>query len=91
MMPDPETTPFLTVADAGRFLGIGRSAAYDAAKRGELATIRIGRRLLVPTAALRRMAQLESTRDRGAARPGGHDDASVSDTTRGGVDVPRQA
>ena len=33
-------------------LGIGRNAAYAAAQRGEIPTIKIGRRLLVPRAAL---------------------------------------
>ena len=33
--------------------------AYEAAKRGDLPTIRIGRRYLVPTAPLRRMLGLD--------------------------------
>lgn len=43
-----------TVPEAGRMLGVGRSAAYEAARRGDIPTIRIGRRILVPDAALRR-------------------------------------
>lgn len=43
----------ISVPEAGKLLGIGREAAYNAARRGELPTIRIGRRLLVPTQALR--------------------------------------
>lgn len=38
----------VTVPEAGRLLGIGRDAAYRAAERGELPTIRVGRRLVVP-------------------------------------------
>lgn len=45
----------LTVEEAARALGIGRSAAYAAARSGELPTVKIGRRLLVPRAALDRM------------------------------------
>ncbi len=45
----------LTVPEAGRVLGIGRNAAYDAARAGEIPTIRIGKRILVPVAALERM------------------------------------
>lgn len=46
----------LTVPEAGRVVGLGRSAAYDAVARGELPTIRFGeRRVVVPVAALRRM------------------------------------
>ncbi|WP_082025371.1 helix-turn-helix domain-containing protein [Methyloceanibacter caenitepidi] len=42
----------LTIVEAGEALGIGRSAAYEAARSGELPTIRIGHRLLVPVLAL---------------------------------------
>ena len=45
----------LTVDEAALRLGIGRNAAYDAVKCGEIPSIRIGRRLLVPVAALERM------------------------------------
>lgn len=45
----------LTVVEAARILGIGRSAAYQGVKTGELPTIRIGRRLLVPVVALERL------------------------------------
>jgi excisionase family DNA binding protein len=38
----------ISVEQAARHLGIGRGAAYDAARRGELPTIRLGRRLVVP-------------------------------------------
>lgn len=44
----------LTVPEAARWLRIGRNSAYEAAKRGELLAVRIGRRLLVPRAALER-------------------------------------
>lgn len=42
----------ITVEEAASLLGIGRSAAYDAARRGQLPTRRLGRRLLVPVPAL---------------------------------------
>ena len=44
-----------TVEEAGALLGLGRSGAYDAVRRGDLPTIRIGRRILVPKEALERM------------------------------------
>ena len=44
-----------TLPEAAQVLGIGRSAAYLAAQRGDLPTIRIGRRLLVPAVALDRL------------------------------------
>jgi len=43
------------VVEAGRLLGLGRNASYEAAKAGQIPTIRIGRRLLVPKAALDRL------------------------------------
>ncbi len=45
----------MSVPEAGRRLGIGRNAAYDAASRGEIPVIRIGRRMLVPRVAFERM------------------------------------
>ncbi len=45
----------MTIPEAARELGIGRNSAYAAAKRGEIPTIRIGSRILVPCAAFERM------------------------------------
>ena len=46
----------MTIPAAGRkFFGVGRSASYEAARRGEIPTVRIGRKLLVPIAAIERM------------------------------------
>jgi excisionase family DNA binding protein len=42
----------ITIEQTARILGLGRTAAYDAARRGELPTRRLGRRLLVPVPAL---------------------------------------
>ena len=42
----------LTVEEARRILGIGRNAAYEAVRRGEIPVIRVGRRYLIPRAAL---------------------------------------
>ena len=58
-LPDPREEPTITVEHAGHLLGISRPSAYDAAARGDIPTIRMGRRLLVPTAAMWRMLQLE--------------------------------
>lgn len=40
-----------TVAEAAAMLGIGINTAYEALKRGEIPSVRLGRRLLVPKAA----------------------------------------
>jgi excisionase family DNA binding protein len=50
-MPEPKT---MTVPEAGRVLGISRNAAYSAARKGEIPTIKIGKLLLVPVVALER-------------------------------------
>lgn len=41
----------ITVEEAALLLGIGRTAAYEAARRGQLPTRRLGRRLFVPVPA----------------------------------------
>ena len=45
----------VTLDEAAVLLRISRGSAYQAAKSREIPTIRIGRRLLVPLAALERM------------------------------------
>lgn len=40
----------MDVTEAGALIGLGRSASYEAAKRGEIPTMRFGRRLRVPRA-----------------------------------------
>ncbi|MGH2904356.1 MAG: helix-turn-helix domain-containing protein [Solirubrobacteraceae bacterium] len=45
----------LTVEETAPILGVGRSTAYVLARSGELPTLRLGRRFVVPVAALRRM------------------------------------
>lgn len=47
-----EARRVITVDEAARELGISRNSAYEAARRGELPTIKIGRILRVPRAAL---------------------------------------
>jgi len=49
--------------DVGGALGIGRSSTYKAAREGEIPTIRLGRRLVVPVARLRVMVGLDAEHD----------------------------
>jgi excisionase family DNA binding protein len=42
----------VTVEEAARMLGIGRGTAYDAVRRGDVPSIRVGHRILVPRAPL---------------------------------------
>jgi len=50
----------ISVPEAGRQLGIGRSSAYAAAAAGQIPTIRIGGLLRVPVRAMERL--LDSAR-----------------------------
>jgi excisionase family DNA binding protein len=43
--------------EGAQLLGIARSCAYEAVQRGELPSMRIGRRILVPKAALARLQE----------------------------------
>jgi len=46
----------LTVPEAGRrYFDLGKNASYDAARRGDIPTIRIGRLLRVPVVQLERI------------------------------------
>jgi excisionase family DNA binding protein len=45
----------LTVEEAGEILGISRWSAYEAANKGELPVIRVGRRWIVPRHALEKL------------------------------------
>lgn len=47
-----EASPTNTPLDTAAYLGIGERAIYDALSRGDLPSIRVGRRWLVPTARL---------------------------------------
>jgi excisionase family DNA binding protein len=47
----------LDVPEAGRKLGLSRNAAYEAAARGEIPTIKIGKLLKVPKVAFDRMLE----------------------------------
>jgi len=51
--PDPTSQPTMTVDETAPWLGVSRDAVYDACNRGDLPSLRVGRRVLVPTARLR--------------------------------------
>ena len=58
MSPFDDLPLVLTISEAAKLLRVGRNSAYEAARRGELPTLRIGRRLLVPRAALTDMLKV---------------------------------
>jgi hypothetical protein len=43
----------------GRILQLGRAATYEAARTGKIPTLRFGRRIVVPTAELRRLLHID--------------------------------
>jgi hypothetical protein len=56
-MEEPKT---MTVPEAGRrYFDLGRNASYEAARRGEIPTIKIGRLLRVPVVQLERMLECD--------------------------------
>lgn len=57
-IPDPMVEPTIDVEHAGRILDLGRTAAYEAVRRGDIPSISIGRRRVVPTAKLLAMLGL---------------------------------
>jgi hypothetical protein len=59
-VPDPLEVPVLPLwPDTAKLLDLGRSAVYQAAARGEIPTLAFGSRKVVPTAALRRLLQID--------------------------------
>ena len=52
------TPKTMTIPEAGRaYLGIGRDASYEAAKRGEIPYIQVGRLKRVPVVAMERLLE----------------------------------
>lgn len=56
-MRNQDDTLAYRIEEAARLLGIGRNSCYEAAKTGQIPSIRIGKRLLVPKAALDRLLE----------------------------------
>lgn len=66
VVPDDALPLFVDVETAAKLIGIGRSAAYEAIRQGELPAVKFGRRLRVPRGALLALA--------GVVQGGGHVD-----------------
>jgi excisionase family DNA binding protein len=52
--------PTLTPEQVSRIFGLSRNGTYDAIKRGEIASVRLGKKILVPTAVIRKMLSIEA-------------------------------
>ena len=66
MSKQGSSTLVYTVPEAGALLGLGRNASYEAAARGDLPVVRLGKLMRVPKAALDRMLN-EAGRKSGVA------------------------
>lgn len=55
---DEDKSLTMGVDRAARLLGIGRDACYNAIRAGQLPSIRMGRKILVPKVALARLLNL---------------------------------
>ena len=74
-LEDIRNRPTIRVEECAAIMGISRTSAYEAIRQGELPALRLGRRLLVPTARL--LAMLEDPEK--AKAPVGQTEA-VTDT-----------
>ena len=57
---EPRYPMTISVPEAARRLGIGRNQGYECARRGEIPTIRLGKRMVVPLAAFDAMLAVRS-------------------------------
>ncbi len=76
MTAESTNVHLLTVPEAARLLRIGRNLAYELVARGELPSVRLGRVIRVPRAALDAWLETEST------RPAPRGDASANGRAR---------
>lgn len=68
ILPDPRERPLLCPADlVGLIPGMKRSAIYEAIRRGDLPCVRVGSRVFLPTAQLRRMWGIDPEQSEGAS------------------------
>jgi excisionase family DNA binding protein len=84
-MTEPLT---ISVEDAARLLGISRGLAYEAARRGEIPVIRLGRRLLVPRAPLYELVGATSFGESGSRREGVDNQAVLGGNDEAGDRTP---
>ena len=56
-LPKSDTCLVYGVPEAGEMLGLTRNASYEAAKRGDIPTIRIGKLIRVPKKAFHAMLE----------------------------------
>lgn len=62
-LPDPTTEPTISAPRCAAVLGISRRHAYAAVERGEIPSIRVGERIVIPTAQFLRRFGLDADTD----------------------------
>lgn len=55
LQDDWRLKPTVTVEQACEILGVGRNSGYEGVNSGQIPSIRVGRRIVVPTGQLRRL------------------------------------
>jgi excisionase family DNA binding protein len=50
-----------SVREAGKLLGLSRGSVYEAIRTGQIPSIRVGRRILIPRAALEQLLEGTTT------------------------------
>ena len=61
-MAELNSSPLVyTVVETAALLGISRTHAYELVSRGELAHVRLGKRIVIPRSALERMLDVAAT------------------------------
>lgn len=64
-MPKDDQVQTMSVPEAGqKYYGLSKNASYDAARRGDIPTIKVGRLLRVPTRVMER--RLDNADDKAA-------------------------
>lgn len=58
-VPDPEVQPVMTPAEIASVFGASMPTIYDWIKSGEIPSIRLGRKIVIPTAAVRKLLGLD--------------------------------
>ena len=64
-----QETMTMTVPEAARLIGVSDSAAYEAAARGDIPAVKVGRRVLVKRAAFLAMFGIGASMDDATASP----------------------
>lgn len=76
-----------TVPEAADLLRIGRTAAYEAVRTGQLPSLRIGRRILIPAVSLRGLLGRKEGQDRLVVGSSNSCTVPVADSTSGTDDA----